>query len=135
MKITWEKCQSYEYAKAKNYSDVIYLHEWKEQPFYWGKVGVDSDFGTHYGPSYSHWIEGCLRHGACLFIGTLDEEARKHIDDLENYLICKYPSVMNRKIVKPKTQINFEHKGNIPDTISSQACTLCIKDIATPNCC
>ena len=107
-----------------------------ERPaFLLGKVGVGSSFGKRYNPSYKHLIEGCLRHGACLFIGKLDEEARKHIDDLENYLICKYGSVMNERSKKPTTQINFEHKGNIPYTISSQACALPIKDIATPNCC
>lgn len=133
MKITWEKCESYE--KAKGHSGAIYLHEWSGQPFYWGKVGVGSCFEKRYNLSYKHWIEGCLRHGACLFIGKLDEEARKHIDDLEKYLICKYPSVMNKRMAKPKTQIKFEHKGNIPYTISSQDRTLCIKDSATPNCC
>ena len=133
MKITWEECVSYK--KAKGHSGVIYLHEWSGKPFYWGKVGVKSSFGSRYRPGYRHWIEGCLRHGACLFIGKLDEEAHKHLNDLENYLICKYGSVMNKQIKKPTTQINFEHKGNIPDTILSQARTLCIKDIATPNCC
>ena len=133
MKITWKKCVSYE--KAKGHSGVIYLFEWNGQPFYWGKVGFDSSFGIRYASSYEHLIEGCLRHGACLFIGKLDEEARNHIDDLENYLICKYGFVMNKRIEKPTTQINFEHKGNIPDVILSQACTLCIKDSATPNCC
>lgn len=136
MKITWEKCESYE--KAKGHSGVIYLYEWSGQPFYWGKVGFDSSFEIRYHPSYRHLIEGCLRHGACLFIGKLDEEARKHISDLENYLICKYPSAMNKKPKKPKkpkTQLNIEHKGNIPYTISSQDRTLCIEDTATPNCC
>ena len=133
MKITWEKCVSYE--KAKHHSGVIYLFEWNGQPFYWGKVGLKSLFKRRYNTSYRHLIEGCLRHGACLFIGKLDEEARKHIDDLEKYLICKYDSVMNKQRKNPKTQINFEHKGNIPDVILSQARTLCIKDSATPNCC
>lgn len=132
MEITWEKCDSYE--EAKGHSGVIYLHEWSGQPFYWGKVG-DSSFGQRYNAGYRHWIEGCLRHGACLFIGKLDQEARNHINDLEKYLICKYGSVMNKQRKKPKTQINFEHKGNIPDVILSQARTLCIKDSATPNCC
>ena len=133
IKITWKKCESYE--EAKDYSSIIYLHEWSGKPFYWGKVGGCSFFKKRYNTGYRHWIEGCLRHGACLFIGKLDEEAREHIDDLENYLICKYPSIMNEQIIKPKTQINFEHKGDIPDAISSQDCTLCIKDSATPNCC
>lgn len=133
MKITWEKCESYE--EAKNNSGIIYLHEWSGKPFYWGKVGVDSTFAKRYNTGYSHWIEGCLRHGDCLFIGKLDEEARKHIDDLENYLICKYGSEMNVRKKKPTNQINFEHKGDIPDAISSQDRMLCIKDSATPNCC
>ena len=133
MKIIWKKCERYE--EAKKHSGIIYLHEWSGQPFYWGKVGDGSSFGTRYNPSYAHWIEGCLRHGACLFVGKLDEEAREYIDDLENYLICKYGSVMNKLKKKPTTQINFEHKGNIPDAILLQARTLCIKDSATPNCC
>ena len=138
MKITWEKCESYEkacesYKKAKDNSGAIYLHEWSGQPFYWGKVGGDSSFEQRYKAGYKHWIEGCLRHGNCLFIGKLDEEARNHINDLENYLICKYGSEMNVRKGKPKTQINFEHKGDIPYVISSKA--LCIKDIASPDCC
>jgi len=72
MKIKWIRCHSYE--EARNYSRIIYLHEWHGKPFYWGKA-ENSFFGGHmrardglkasgrYNASYRHWIEGCLRHG------------------------------------------------------------------------
>ncbi|EOV0048370.1 hypothetical protein ACWOLU_004365, partial [Vibrio vulnificus] len=44
MRITWIRCNSYN--EAKDYSKVIYLHEWAGEPFYWGKAH-NSFFGGH----------------------------------------------------------------------------------------
>lgn len=129
MQITWIKCESYD--DAKDYSRIIYLHEWGGKPFYWGKAH-NSFFGGHkrerdglhasgrYNSGYRHWIEGCLQHGACLFIGQLDSEALQNINEVENYLIHTYGHVMNTRVEEPKNQLNLVHKGNIPYTINSK---------------
>ena len=46
MKINWIRCRSYD--EARDYSRVIYLHEWDGKPFYWGKAH-NSFFGGHKG--------------------------------------------------------------------------------------
>ena len=117
MKVTWIKCETYD--EAKDYSRIIYLHEWGGKPFYWGKAH-NSHFGGHkreiadlnasgrYNSGYRHWIEGCLQHGACLFIGELDAEALDNIDELENYLIYEYGHVMNSKVKVPLRELLVE---------------------------
>jgi hypothetical protein len=129
MKITWIRCNSYE--EARNYSRIIYLHEWDGKPFYWGKV-ENSYFGgnkrkrdgveisARYGPSYRHWIEGCLQHGGALYIGMLDEEARGRIDEVENYLIHTYGHQMNTKVKAPLSLLQIEHEGDVPQSVSKR---------------
>lgn len=129
MKITWTKCSTYD--EAKNFSRVIYLHEWGGEPFYWGKAH-NSFFGGHkrdheglnasgrYNSGYRHWIEGCLRHGGCLFIGQLDQEALQRIDEVENYLIHTYGHVMNTRVSVPPIKLEIEHEGNVPYTVTSK---------------
>lgn len=144
MKITWVKCETYD--EAKDYSEVIYLHEWSGKPFYWGKAHK-SFFGGHkrsrdglnasgrYNSGYRHWIEGCLKHGACLFIGKLDAEAIEKIDELENYLIHKYGHVMNARVETPENEMAVEHCGDIPYTISSKLYAgSCINSIVKRRC-
>jgi len=126
MVIDWVQCESYD--DAKNHSRVIYLHEWNGKPFYWGKAN-NSFFGGHkrkydglhasgrYNSGYRHWIEGCLRHGAKLYIGRLDEHERTRIDDIENYLIVTFGHVMNTRIYAVAGDLVVEHKGAIPDSI------------------
>lgn len=126
MRIDWKKCSTYE--DARDYSGIIYLHEWNGRPFYWGKAHK-SYFGGHmrtynegkisgrYNAGYRHWIEGCLRHGAKLYIGVLSEEAFNSISDVENYLIATYPSEMNSRKIKPLDLIIL-HEGNVPVCIS-----------------
>jgi hypothetical protein len=128
MVINWVQCERYD--DAKDYSRIIYLHEWDGKPFYWGKAN-NSFFGGHmrqydglhasgrYNSGYRHWIEGCLRHGAKLYIGLLDEEARTRIDDIENLLICKYGHVMNTRICTVAADLVIEHIGAVPDSISN----------------
>lgn len=127
MKITWKLCL--EYKDACNYTGVIYLHEWYGNPFYWGKAHK-SFFGGHmrkhneskmsgrYNSGYMHWIEGCLRHGANLYIGELDTESLKSISEIESYLISAYPSEMNKR--KPIfKELSIIHDGEIPRSITN----------------
>jgi hypothetical protein len=113
MKIRWICCRSY--GEAKDFREIIYLHVWAEKPFYWGKA---SSFAARYNYSYRHWIEGCLRHGGALYVGQLDDEAFSRIDEVENYLIRKYPSEMNKRVLPPVADITIEHEGEIPPPIS-----------------
>ena len=125
MKITWKRCSNYK--DACNYTGIIYLHEWNKEPFYWGKAH-NSFFGGHkrkhnasqmsgrYNSGYSHWIEGCLQHGAKLYIGELDTEALYSINKVENYLIYTYPSKMNKKKLIFE-ELNLIHEGEVPKSI------------------
>lgn len=127
MKIEWKRCQSYD--EAKDFSRIIYLHEWNGQPYYWGKAH-NSFFGGNkrkmdglhatgrYSSGYRHWIDGCLEHGARLYVGLLDEEALKHIDEVENYLIHNYGYVLNKKVAVPRKDFEIDHVGDIPESIS-----------------
>jgi len=129
MKIDWLRCQDYD--AAKNYSRIIYLHEWHEKPFYWGKAD-NSFFGGHkrkydglhpsgrYNSGYRHWIGGCLQHGAKLYIGRLDAEARTCIDEVENHLIRTYRHQMNTKVSIPLRQLNIEHIGDVPASVAKR---------------
>ncbi len=128
MKITWQQCKSYEVAR--NHSRIIYLHEWNEKPFYWGKAN-NSFFGGHkreheglkasgrYNSGYRHWIEGCLRHGAKLYVGKLNGEALAHIDEVENYLIHTYGHVMNTRVKAPPRELVIDHLGVVPASITA----------------
>jgi len=128
MKITWTRCNSYE--EARDYSRIIYLHEWNGKPFYWGKAH-NSFFGGHkrkrgdlhasgrYNAGYRHWIEGCLQHGGRLYVGQLDEEALAQVDAIENYLIHTYGHQMNKKVDAPVQKLNIQHLGDVPVSISN----------------
>jgi hypothetical protein len=98
---------------------------WKAKPFYWG-ILENSYFGGNtrkrdgvkisprYGPSYRHWIEGCLQHGGALYIGKLDEEARGRTGEVENYLIRTYGRKMNSEVKAPLSLLRIEHEGDVP---------------------
>lgn len=123
MEINWRKCESYD--DASDYRGVIYLHEWDGEPFYWGKAHR-SFFGGHrrtrsgvtaagrYASGYRHWIEGCLRHGARLYIGVLDRSAVERIDEIEQHLISTHPSEMNCRTTSVRNCVVLEHTGDVP---------------------
>lgn len=129
MRIIWVRCERYE--DARNYSRIIYLHEWHGKPFYWGKAH-NSFFGGHkrtqggltasgrYNAGYRHWIEGCLRHGGRLYVGRLDEEALRCVDELEKFLIHRYGSEVNSRMEPAAQQLLIQHEGDIPLSISRQ---------------
>lgn len=126
MRVEWISCQDYD--EAKNYSGVLYLHERDGKPFYWGKADK-SFFGGHkrkynglhasgrYNSGYRHWIEGCLRHGAKLYIAKPEENASNLVAKIEKYLIHRYPAVMNTKMNPPSRAMTIEHTGTVPATI------------------
>ena len=126
MKIKWTPCRSYE--DARDYSRIIYLHEWHGKPFYWGKAH-NSFFGGgkrtrdgleasgRYNSGYRHWIEGCLQHGARLYIGQLDAEALGCIEEVENYLIHTYGHVLNAKVASAQRRLRMDHEGDVPLSI------------------
>jgi hypothetical protein len=126
MQITWTACKTY--AEARDYSRIIYLHEWDGKPFYWGKAH-NSHFGGHkreidgleasgrYNSGYRHWIEGCLRHGAKLYVGRLDAEALECIDEVEHYLIRTYGHEVNTRVKDSVRQLAIVHVGDVPDSI------------------
>lgn len=127
MKITWIRCESYE--AARDYSRIVYLHEWDGRPFYWGKAH-NSFFGGHkrkqdgleasgrYNAGYRHWIEGCLRHGAKLYVGKLDEEALEAVNEVEQFLITTYGTEMNKRLDPPANRPVILHEGEVPKSIS-----------------
>ncbi|QKZ12666.1 hypothetical protein [Spirosoma sp. KUDC1026] len=125
MIINWKQYKTYK--DACDCTGVIYLHEWDGKPFYWGKADK-SFFGGgsrkheagkrtgRYNSGYKHWIEGCLQHGAKLYIGELSSEDVSWIDDIERQLIATYPSTMAQRTY-PFRQIELIHEGDVPDSI------------------
>ncbi|WP_434600909.1 hypothetical protein J3P91_15005 [Pseudomonas sp. Z4-7] len=129
MKITWQLCLTYDEAKDRH--RVIYLHEWDDKPFYWGKAH-NSFFGGgkrqigdlhatgRYNSGYRHWIEGCLRHGAKLYVGQLSDLALTNINEVENYLIHEYGHEMNIRVRMPPVPLDIEHLGDVPASIAQR---------------
>ncbi len=124
MKITWKRVSSYE--EAKDFFEIIYLHEWDGHPFYWGIVDRAKFGGTkrnsndrngRYNPGYRHWIEGCLQHGGRLYIGTLEEKGKISLHQIEQYLIAQYPSKMNKRTGTGSNIERICHDGDIPLSI------------------
>lgn len=127
MKITWKRCCTYD--DARDHCRVIYLHEWHGKPFYWGKAH-NSFFGGHtrrigdlrasgrYNSGYRHWIEGCLRHGAKLYVGQLSDDALASISEVENFLIHTYGHEMNTRVALPKRVLHIEHAGDVPASVT-----------------
>ena len=128
LRINWQRVNSYE--EAKNFFAVVYLHEWDGQPFYWGKV-EESVFGGNprnvsgrrrngrYNPGYRHWIEGCLQHGARLYFGEVVEREDYSLDQIEAFLITRYPSKMNKQELIVLSIQHIDHDGDVPLSIRS----------------
>lgn len=129
-RITWYRCTSYD--DAKDYTRVVYLHEWDEKPFYWGMV-KNSYFGGNkrtrgddqvsgrYANGYRHWIEGCLRHGARLYIGVLEPSLISRIEEIEAHLIESFPSVMNSRKRAISGPFDILHSGDVPHCLRPAA--------------
>jgi len=115
MEIRWVRCLNYE--NARQFEGIVYLHEWNGAPFYWGKAD-GSTFGRRYNVGYRHWIEGCLKHGARLYIGEINDLEGYCLDDVEACLIKEYGSVMNKRI-KTTALEEITHRGNVPESINA----------------
>ena len=130
MEISWIRCHSYD--DAKEYKQVLYLHEWEGIPFYWGKAEVTKFGGNsreidgrkwnaRYNPGYKHWIEGCLRHGGRLYVGQIRDRGEYSFKDIERHLINKYGSEMNARHQLITRQVeHVVHTGDVPTSISSR---------------
>ena len=126
----WSKCLTYQ--DAKNYTKVIYLHEWSGKAFYWGKADNSFFGGTprkrktdgkkcsgRYNSGYKHWIEGCLKHGASLYVAEILENIEEYtLDEIEGYLIVNYGSEMNNR-KNSKKNLVIQHEGEVPETIKN----------------
>jgi hypothetical protein len=128
IQITWIRSLNYE--SSRDFTGVIYLHEWHGKPFYWGKA-ERSHFGgssrnnrkgekvaARYNPGYRHWIEGCLQNGGKLYFGQIEAKHSKHLGEVEKYLITCFPTDNNKR----KSNVNdiafrIEHHGDIPECI------------------
>jgi len=122
--IYWKRCKTYD--EAKDHTGVVYLHEWNGIPIYWGKAH-NSTFGGNprkvdgvkknprYNTGYRHWIDGCLRYGARLYIGKPEGGENLSIDEIESSLIAAFPTEFNGHNDEPS--IELIHKGEIPETI------------------
>ena len=127
MKINWKLYRTYD--DAKDCQQAIYLHEWSAKPFYWGmlektKFGgnrqtMENGFlNPRYGSSYKHWVEGCLRHGAILYIGTIQDQGNATIEMVEKQLIHDHPLEMNAQ--EQSQNLTIKHQGEVPISIRAQ---------------
>lgn len=126
LRIHWKKVGSYE--EAKDFHSAVYIHDWQDAPYYIGKLG-ETVFGgsprsirgslkypdnsnPRYGSSYSHWIDGCLEHGANLYIGTFpDFSEAADLGDNERKEILRLLIGVVEKILQVQLQ---PIKGNVP---------------------
>ena len=109
--IVWTGCGSYEVARE--YRSCVYLHEWDGKAYYVGKVD-HTWFGGRYGPSYRHWIDGCLEHGARLYVGNVDEKGQDLLDAVESILIGTLNPPKNIRRPYRKQEVSLHHVGEIP---------------------
>ena len=121
--IEWTRCRRYD--EAKNYHQVVYLHEWNGRPFYWG-VCDKTVFGGNkrkvkgveriprYATSYRHWIEGCLLHGGSLYVGKVLGRVRISLKEIEQALIAQHPPKMSQKGGNGLKPMTICHIGEVP---------------------
>ena len=124
--LEWTGCLTYE--DAMNHSGIIYLHEWDHEPFYWGIARTyfggstralgDRRVSGRYNSGYRHWIEGCLRHGARLYVAKIVSGDDSRIQEVENFLICTHGHVANRRETAILTELVISHRGDIPASVS-----------------
>ena len=111
----WKKYCSYE--DVREVRACVYLHAWAGRAYYVGKLGR-SWFGGRYGPSYRHWIDGCLEHGAELYVATLpDDNDRSVLDAVESALIDKLRPLKNIRKPGIESDLYLHHVGDIPEQL------------------
>jgi hypothetical protein len=72
-----------------------------------------------YGSSYRHWIEGCLEHGATLYIGKCSADEQFDLELVESTLIAELPSDKNRDA--GRKVYDLIHLGEIPLCVRQKA--------------
>ena len=131
IKIQWFECFSYD--DAKDFHSCVYIHEWDGNAYYVGMIGK-SVFGgprrkledgemrnPRYGPSYSHWIDGCLEHGARLFVGiSTDMKAIRLIKTVENELIGMLNPIKNKATNNSSVRLVLKHSGKVPSCLYNE---------------
>ena len=70
-----------------------------------------------YNPGYKHWIEGCLQHGGSLYIGRVKNPGDLTLDQVEAFLIARYPSKMNKRELGALRIDPIEHEVDVPLSI------------------
>ena len=115
--VMWTRFISYE--EVRNQSSCVYLHEWFGKVYYVGIVRRGTWFGGRYGKSYSHWIDGCLEHGAKLYLGTIDDTDKDFLDTVEALLIKRLEPPKNVRKPYPRYEITLSHSGVVPSSVRS----------------
>lgn len=121
--LKWNLCETYD--SAKDFTKIIYLHESRGKPFYWG-IARNSFFGGHtrtingfrasgrYNSGYRHWIEGCLASGAKLYIAEIVSGNNEFIAEVETKLINTHRTEANKRVLECVHDIIIEHTGSVP---------------------
>jgi hypothetical protein len=102
--------------EALNQTKGIYIHDWDKKPYYIGKLGTT--FKVRYSPGYRHWVEGCLEHGARLFIGVVETGGSisdEILENVERILIKQLRPMKNITQKNPYLILNLFHKGIVPE--------------------
>ena len=110
--VSWVRCESYE--EAREHRSCVYVHEWFGEAYYIGKIGKVTWFGGRYNTSYRHWIDGCLEHGARLYVGRLAAEHEDLIDVIEYMLLGVMNPPKNVRKTLRSNDVTLLHVGQVP---------------------
>jgi len=110
--VRWKQINSYDEASS-NLAKGIYIHDWDNKPYYVGQL-KGSTFGTRYNSAYRHWIDGCLKHGARLYIGSIGQSDMEYLDEIENSVIQFLNPSGNRRRKPPSVKLKLAHEGQVP---------------------
>lgn len=111
--IKWKRYNSYDEASSDT-SKGIYIHDWQGKPYYVGMLS-GSTFGTRYISAYRHWIDGCIEHGARLFIGSVVQTDVEYIESIETIVIQLLNPLKNRIRKLPQAKLHLIHEGQVPE--------------------
>ena len=126
--LTWTQCKTYE--EAQDHSHITYLHEWNDKPFYWGiartyfggsrRALEGKMVSGRYNSGYRHWIEGSLQNGAKLYVASITRGDKSRLQEIENYLICNFGHVANRRETQIVQDLDVSHSGRVPASIRNK---------------
>lgn len=111
--IEWKQYTSWVEASS-DLNKGLYIHDWSPtKAYYVGKL-QRATFGRRYNKGYSHWIDGCIEHGARLFIGSVNQADSKYIESIESTIIQFLKPIKNHMRKLPKDKLHVTHKGQVP---------------------